>query len=94
MVKKNFILGDKWLYYKLFTGEKTADIVLIKLIKPLVDDLLKRNVISKWFYIRYTSPKHHLRIRFELSKKDFLSTVINSLNDKLNYYFRTVNTRI
>jgi len=66
MIKRNFITGDEWLYYKIYTGQKTAEKILSEIIKPVSQELLNKKIIDKWFFIRYTDPEFHLRVRFHL----------------------------
>lgn len=65
-VKKTFVVGDEWLYYKIYCGVKTADIVLLEVLKPLTTELLQEKIIDKWFFIRYRDPNSHLRFRIKL----------------------------
>lgn len=62
--QRTFVIGDEWLYYKFYTGPKTADMVLTQVIKPVVDQLMADQIIDKWFFIRYSDPKLHIRVRF------------------------------
>ncbi|MEP1488487.1 MAG: thiopeptide-type bacteriocin biosynthesis protein [Algibacter sp.] len=78
-VQRNFILGDSWLYYKIYTGPKTSDIVLTEIIKPVAEQLIVNNFIDKWFFIRYADPKHHIRVRFHYTKPEYIGVIINSL---------------
>lgn len=78
-IQREFIVGDHWLYYKIYSGTKTADSILIEIIKPIVSDLINKNIISKWFFIRYGDPKPHLRIRFYCKDLNNIGTVINTL---------------
>ncbi len=78
-IQRNFILGDNWLYYKIYTGPKTADAVLAEIIKPIAEQLKKEGIIDKWFFIRYADPKHHIRVRFHYNKPENVAKVINSL---------------
>ncbi|WP_036382861.1 thiopeptide-type bacteriocin biosynthesis protein [Muricauda sp. MAR_2010_75] len=78
-----FFLGDKWIYYKIFTGEKFADRFLTKVIKPVVIDLKAEQVIKTFFFIRYGSPDFHLRLRFEIYKRKDLFIVIQRLHEVL-----------
>ncbi|WP_299618590.1 thiopeptide-type bacteriocin biosynthesis protein [uncultured Tenacibaculum sp.] len=75
-MKRNFILGDEWIYYKIYCGKRTADTVLTNIIKPLSEKLLKENLINQWFFIRYTDPKPHLRVRFHILDTDKVGNVI------------------
>jgi len=77
--QRNFILGDRWLYYKIYTGPKTSDTVLTEIIKPITEKLIKENSIDKWFFIRYSDPKHHIRVRFHYNNPEHIGHIINSL---------------
>lgn len=83
-VKRNFNVGEPWLYFKIFTGNKTADRILVEAIKPLAETFLIDGVIEKWFFIRYDEHGHHLRIRFyHSSSAKFWTTVIDKMNELL-----------
>ena len=51
--KRLYIPGSEWVYYKLYTGPKTADTILTDLIDPVINNLSCKNLIEKWFFIRY-----------------------------------------
>ncbi|KAA2218521.1 thiopeptide-type bacteriocin biosynthesis protein [Maribacter flavus] len=84
--RRNFCVGSEWVYYKIFTGYKTADLVLTEIIKPITEQLLQENSINKWFFIRYSNPEHHLRIRFLCSDQNVIGKVISKLYIPLNQY--------
>lgn len=63
--KENYYPGSSWLYCKFYLGHFTADKILVEL-KDLVEELFKDRKIHKWFFIRYSDPNFHLRIRFKL----------------------------
>jgi len=85
-MKKNFMIGDEWLFYKLYCGYKSSDKILTDAIKPVTEELLAKGVIDKWFYIRYADPDLHLRVRFHYNDKEFVGTIINSMNTILSKY--------
>lgn len=85
-VKRTFVPGEEWLYYKLYCGTKTADAILTKCIKPLAEQLILANLIDKWFFIRYTDPKHHLRIRFHLTNPENTGQLMNLINQFTKAY--------
>lgn len=85
--KRVFILGDEWLYLKIYCGNKIADDLLIHFIKPFSYFLLKENLINKWFFIRYADPDEHLRIRMQLTSLEELNRTIKKLNEGLKMYF-------
>lgn len=85
-MKKKFILGDEWIYYKFFCGERTADTILTDAIKPLTEVLLHKKIIDKWFFIRYNDPNNHIRIRFHFNDISNIGTIINLVKDAIAYY--------
>lgn len=82
-VQRNFIIGDQWLYYKFYTGPKTADLVLTEMIKPVSENLLTNGLIDRWFFIRYADPKLHLRVRFHHSASPSLSDIIEEIHNRV-----------
>lgn len=95
-LKRTFIPGSEWIYYKVYCGEKTAERILLELFYPLsteICDTLK--LAEKWFFIRYADPDHHIRIRFfapsidsrskidELIFKAFQNSVFNHESIKI-----------
>jgi thiopeptide-type bacteriocin biosynthesis protein len=84
--KRTFILGDEWLYFKVYTGYKTADTILTDTIYPLSQFFLKEKLIDRWFFIRYSDPQFHLRVRFHFTKKENILPIINNLNITVQSY--------
>lgn len=68
MLQRTFIPGSEWLYFKIYTGTNTADNILRTEIASIVDTLKQRNLIDKWFFIRYSDPNFHLRIRIHFKE--------------------------
>ncbi|WP_425236829.1 thiopeptide-type bacteriocin biosynthesis protein [Ulvibacterium sp.] len=85
-VQRNYILGDSWLYYKIYTGHKTSDVVLTEIIKPVVEKLKEDGIIDKWFFIRYADTRHHLRVRLHFSDTGRVGEVINGLYPSLKQF--------
>lgn len=83
-LQRDFTVGSEWLYYKVYCGYKTSDVVLTQVIKPITEELLVKGLISKWFFIRYADPKNHLRIRLLCPNYEHLGLVIKSLFEPLN----------
>lgn len=85
-VKRNFIIGDEWLYFKIYCGPKSADKILTQALKPLCEELLNQGIITKWFFIRYSDPQLHIRIRFLLSDVKEIGKVIIQFNQAIAKY--------
>lgn len=82
-IQRSFSIGDSWLYYKVYTGHKTADLVLTEAIGPLAQHMLDEGIIDKWFFIRFADPKFHLRIRFSFKGQRALHKIMTTLNKAL-----------
>jgi lantibiotic biosynthesis protein len=82
--RRSFPPGSEWLYYKLYTGKKTADTILSQHVKPLAHHLLKCGLSDRWFFVRYLDPNHHLRVRFHLSHGADAAQVMNEANHYFN----------
>ena len=83
-MKRDFCIGSEWLYYKIYTGVKTADLVLLEKLYPLILDLQKEKIIYKWFFIRYKDPDEHLRIRLYCKTPENTATVVARMYPVLN----------
>lgn len=64
-------------------GPKTSDLFLSDVVKPLVSSLISEKIIDKWFFIRYSDPKFHIRLRFHCNSKENLGVIINRLQPSL-----------
>lgn len=85
-MKRKFIIGSEWLYYKIYCGAKTSDRVLCELIKPVAEELISKKIIDSWFFIRYGDPKLHLRIRFHHTAPFQIEKTIDELSNALEKY--------
>lgn len=85
-LQRNYCVGSEWLYYKIYTGHKTADSVLTEIIKPITEQLVREGTIDKWFFIRYADPEHHIRVRFHCNDKETVGRVIALLYEPFNQF--------
>lgn len=86
IVKRRFVLGDEWIYFKIYTGIKTADYILTNHLHHILNKLVDRQYIDKWFFIRYYDPDFHLRLRILMKDHSYLSQLINDINQCLKEY--------
>jgi thiopeptide-type bacteriocin biosynthesis protein len=75
--------GDNWIYFKVYTGIKTADWIITDKLFPVIKRLRKEKFIDKFFFIRYNDPDFHVRLRFLLSNNIYFSNIINVINNTL-----------
>lgn len=85
-IQRTYVLGDHWLYYKIYSGPKTSDKILTEIVKPLTEKLRAKQIINKWFFIRYNDPRYHLRLRFHSEDKSQIGTIINELHSQLKQF--------
>ncbi|TDO68940.1 thiopeptide-type bacteriocin biosynthesis protein [Flavobacterium chryseum] len=78
-MRRDFCLGSEWLYYKIYTGVKTSDYILLEKLQPIISSLEINKIIQKWFFIRYQDPEEHIRIRFLVKNTKNIATIIQAL---------------
>lgn len=60
-VKRVFVPGSEWIYWKIYCTEESADHLLLSFIRPFIAENASR--IKSWFFIRYYDPEPHIRLR-------------------------------
>lgn len=55
--------GSDWLYVKIFCGPQQADKLLREHIFEIVSRLESKQLLDKWFFLRYNENGHHIRLR-------------------------------
>lgn len=85
-VIRSFMPGSEWVYFKIYTGTNGADLLVKELFSKLSDKLIQSNLVDKWFFIRYSDPNYHLRVRFHLKDIQRFQEVILLFNDYLSPY--------
>lgn len=85
-MQRTFIIGDKWLYLKLYTGLKTADTLITALIGSLSSNFIDDNLAEKWFFLRYNDPQFHLRWRISITDPEKIGTIITRVNKAIVPY--------
>ena len=61
--RRLFPPGSEWTYFKLYGGTASLDRLLRDDLGPLARSLVAQGVADRWFFIRYTDPEFHLRVR-------------------------------
>ncbi|MCS4301684.1 lantibiotic dehydratase [Chryseobacterium sp. BIGb0232] len=82
-VIRNFVPGSKWLFYKIYCSPKATDQIIKNVICKFANNLIKKGIIKKWFFMRYSDPDHHIRLRFLTSSENHnISNQVYQLLDK------------
>jgi len=58
--------NNEWLYYKLYGCSKRQNELISIIYEPL-EKLVSGGLVKKYFYIRYTDPEPHIRLRLQPS---------------------------
>ncbi|HEY1294653.1 MAG TPA: lantibiotic dehydratase [Chloroflexota bacterium] len=82
-IQRRFAPGSEWLYARLYCGHATADRILVEQIRPLVDEVTASGAADAWFFIRYTDPDHHLRLRFHGDPARLSAEVLPAMSARL-----------
>ncbi|MGP1446340.1 MAG: thiopeptide-type bacteriocin biosynthesis protein [Candidatus Limimorpha sp.] len=85
-MKRDFITGSEWLYYKIYCGYGTADELLKGVVAPLSAAFKSNGLIDNWFFIRYADPDPHLRWRLHFGDLSGLGSVELTVAQALQPY--------
>ena len=64
VVERRFHPGSEWLSIKLYAPRSTAETLLLETLYPRVMQFKEESLFKKWFFIRYSDPDWHIRLRF------------------------------
>lgn len=76
-----FLPGSEWLYAKLYCGSVNADRVLADVVRPLVVEAGAAGSLVRWFFLRYSDPDWHLRLRLRARTPAHASTLLVRLHE-------------
>ena len=68
-MKQKFIPGEEWLYAKIYLPTTRADSLIASLLQPITK-MEREGIIDRWFFIRYTDPIFHIRLRLHIPNPD------------------------
>lgn len=74
-IRRSFIPGSVWIYFKLFTSKSAADNILMNINSLLIDFLNQKSLIKGFFFVRFDDPEFHIRFRI-LSTNDNVTPFI------------------
>lgn len=85
-MRRDFVIGTEWLYYKIYCGYGTADRLLVEIIGPLSKAMKATGVVDNWFFIRYADPNPHIRWRLHFVDLSNLGNVELNIAKSLEPY--------
>lgn len=84
-VDRSFPPGSEWLYLKIYCSTFISDDLLVVLSYSL-DNLKDKSVLSEYFFIRYTDPHYHLRIRMKILDIRLMSEALKFIQQQLRIF--------
>lgn len=79
-VATRLLPGSEWLFARLDTAPGFADALLVESLGPLVEELRNEGIVKDWFFIRYSDPDFHIRLRFRGSPSSLAAQVLPRLH--------------
>ncbi|WP_259068124.1 lantibiotic dehydratase [Mucilaginibacter sp. X4EP1] len=84
-VKRIYLPGDEWVYFKLYCHPSISNSLLTKNISVIINHLKKQNKLKGWYFIRYADTEHHLRIRIQ-TKHENVTEIVQYFEKKMRGY--------
>ena len=82
-IQRKYLPGSEWIYIKIYAGNKTIERILNEDISIIINKLKKKSLLEKWFFVRYSDPDFHLRVRFLSKDKRNSGQIIEIINNRL-----------
>ena len=80
VVTRSFYPGSEWCYAKIYTGLGTIDRIIIDAIAPMIQQLREAGDIDGWFFLRYSDPEPHIRVRMHRTQRGSMDRVMAGFN--------------
>lgn len=85
-IKRRFIIGEEWLYIKVYSGPTLLEELLSNEIYEVVKSAYEDRLIDKFFFVRFTDDGHHLRLRFHVTDVNNIGCIVTRLGEGLKDY--------
>lgn len=72
--------GSDWLFVKLYGPSDFEDDLIAQRLRPFAESALSDGLADKWFFIRYSDPDPHLRIRFHGAPETLTSELLPAIS--------------
>lgn len=82
-----FIPGEEWLYFEIYCHPTSCNTILLDIFGSLLPEF--RRKIKTWFFIRYTDPSYHIRLRLQLKDPADASIILSGVSKLLKHQVTT-----
>ena len=76
-----FMPGSEWLFARFNTAPGFADAILVDSVAPVIESLRRDRVADDWFFIRYSDPEFHLRLRIRGAPRALAAEALPMLHE-------------
>lgn len=73
--ERTYLPGSQWLYCKLYIPKPQQGEYLTHYVKQLVQRVSDHGAANSWFFVRYTDPEPHIRLRFNMKETEAIRTL-------------------
>lgn len=74
--------GTDWLYFEFYSASSQANPLLLQILQKFIKT--HKSELKKWFFIRYTDPSPHLRLRLQLKNPNSAQQLIPLLQTHIS----------
>ena len=78
-IQRSFTPGSEWLQVNLYSASAVEDEVLREVVSPAVERALDSGAADQWYFMRYTDPGFHIRLRLHGAADRLISEVSGEL---------------
>lgn len=76
-----FLPGSEWLFLKLYGAHNREEELISDEVYKFCNEVVQNNLAKKWFFVRYSDPKDHIRIRFQGDADKLIRDLIPALHE-------------
>lgn len=87
-IQRDFIPGSEWFYTKIYCSSPFSDVLIKEVLQPLLSAWKSDGMIKSFFFIRYTDPHYHIRLRLNLKDTSFFPGILQNLYTALDPYMK------
>ncbi|WP_343608302.1 thiopeptide-type bacteriocin biosynthesis protein [Chryseobacterium oranimense] len=85
-MKGKYTPGSEWIYLKFYMSRSFSDKILTDEIFKIIKYVEKEDYIEKFFFIRYSDPYYHIRLRIKLKNINSINLILNLFQNRLKKY--------
>jgi thiopeptide-type bacteriocin biosynthesis protein len=79
-IPRDFTPGSEWFYVKIYCSSPFSDALIKEVLEPLLSTWKSGEIIKSFFFIRYTDPHYHIRLRLNLNDISFFSGILQEFH--------------